>query len=80
MAIAVLYMALLVAVALMTKAGKLSRLLSAKGSHLPVYVTSGLSVAAMAVTLVSASAAHYAMWALAIIVFGLTVYYTVKQL
>ena len=41
---------------------------------------SGLSLASMAIALVSSAAAYYAMWALAIIAFGLAVYYTVKQL
>ena len=75
-----LYITLLIVVALLTKTGKLARLLPANASHLPVYAACGLSVAALAITLLSTSVAYYAMWALAIIVFGLAVYYTVKQL
>ena len=40
----------------------------------------GLSVAAIAAGLVSATVAYYVMWILAIVVFALAVYYTVKQL
>ena len=39
-----------------------------------------LSAAAMLTALFSTTLAYYAMWALAIVVFGLAVYYTVKQL
>lgn len=53
---------------------------SSKGRPLPVYVACGLSLAAMVIVLFSSTAAYYVMWALAIIVFGLAVYYTVKQL
>ena len=45
-----------------------------------VYTACGLSVVALAAALVSPVIAYYAMWALAIAAFGLTVYYTVKQL
>ena len=34
----------------------------------------------MVCALISASVAYYAMWTLAIVVFALAVYYTVKQL
>ena len=44
------------------------------------YVACGLSLAAILISMISAVVAYYAMWTLAIIVFGLAVYYTVKQL
>ena len=40
----------------------------------------GLPAAAMLGALFNTTVAYYAMWALAIVVFGLAVYYTVKQL
>ena len=36
--------------------------------------------AAVAAALISVNIAYYAMWALAVVVFALAVYYTVKQL
>ena len=77
---AVVYILVLLAVALLTKQGKLKKLLPAKADPLPVYVACGLSAVAMLGTLFSSIVAYYAMWALAIVVFGLAVYYTVKQL
>ena len=77
---AVVYILVLIAAALLTKLEKLGKLLPAKASHLPVYVACGLSAAAMLTALFSTTLAYYAMWALAIVVFGLAVYYTVKQL
>ena len=70
----------LIAVALLAKQGKLKKLLPAKADPLPVYVACGLSAVAMLGALFNATVAYYAMWALAIVVFGLAVYYTVKQL
>lgn len=61
------------------KLGKLT-LLPEDGDPLPVYVACGLSIVAIAVALISTAAAYYTMWALAIVVFALAVYYTVKQL
>lgn len=77
---AVIYIVVLAVVAFLVKQGKLGRLLPAKSDTLPVYVALGLSAAAMAAALVSTTAAYYVMWALAMVVFGLAVYYTVKQL
>lgn len=77
---AVVYILVLIAVALLTKQGKLKKLLPASADPLPVYVACGLSSVAMLGTLFSSIVAYYAMWALAIVVFGLAVYYTVKQL
>jgi len=78
--LAVLYIVVVAAVALLAKTGKLSKLLPPSADTLPVYAACGLSVVAMAVALVSSSAAFYVMWGLAIVVFALAVYYTVKQL
>ena len=77
---AVVYILVLIAVALLTKQGKLKKLLPASADPLPVYVACGLSAVALLGTLFSSIVAYYAMWALAIVVFGLAVYYTVKQL
>lgn len=77
---AVAYIVVLAAAALLVKSGKLGRLLPAKADPLPVYVACGLSAVATAIALVSPTAAYYAMWALGMVVFGLAVYYTVKQL
>ena len=85
--LAVVYIVLLlVAAFLANKAdkngGRLGKLqvLTAGADPLPVYLACGLSVAALAVALFSSTIAYYAMWALAIVVFALAVYYTVKQL
>ena len=39
-----------------------------------------LSIVALVVALFSSTITYYTMWALAIVVFALAVYYTVKQL
>lgn len=78
--ITVVYIVVLAAVALLTKSGKLAKLLPANADPLPVYVACGLSAVALAAALISTSVAYYAMWVLAIVVFALAVYYTVKQL
>ena len=62
---------MLIAAVLLTKLGKMGKLLPAKASHLPVYVACGLSAAAMLAALFSTAIAYYTMWILAI---------TVKQL
>lgn len=77
---AVAYIIVLAVAAFLVKRGKLGKLLPAKADPLPVYVACGLSAVAMAVALISTTTAYYAMWALAMVVFGLAVYYTVKQL
>lgn len=56
------------------------RFLPADSNYLTLYGACGLSVTAMVVVLASTVAAYYAMWALALIIFALAVYYTVKQL
>ena len=76
----VVYVAALIAVIVLAKAKKLKKLLPAKADVLPVYVSCGLSVVALAAALLGTAIAYYAMWALAAVVFALAVYYTVKQL
>ena len=79
-AISVIYLLAAAAVALLVKQGKLRKLLPAHADPVPVYVACGLSVAAIAAALVSTAVAYYVTWVLAIVVFALAVYYTVKQL
>ena len=74
------YLVLLIVLLVQVARKKLPKLLPVQTDPLPVYVAGGLSLASMAIALVSSAAAYYAMWALAIIAFGLAVYYTVKQL
>ena len=71
---------MLAAAALLTKSGRLGKLLPTDADPLPIYVACGLSAVAVAVALISTAAAYYAMWILAVVVFALAVYYTVKQL
>lgn len=78
--LAAAYLVVLAAAAWLLKQGRLEKIMPAQADPLPVYVSCGLSVAALAIALVSRTAAYYAMWGLAIVVFGLAVYYTVKQL
>ena len=59
--------------------GKL-QILPANADALPIYAACGLSFVAVAVALFNTTVAYYAMWALALVVFILAVYYTVKQL
>lgn len=61
------------------KLGRL-RLLPADADLLPIYTACGLSGVAVASALISLNIAYYAMWILAVVVFALAVYYTVKQL
>ena len=84
---AVLYIVLLVVVALMARQasrqkGRLGQLqvLPVSADPAPIYVACVLSAVAMFSALVHMVVAYYAMWALAIVVFALAVYYTVKQL
>ena len=84
---AVVYIVVLIVAAFLTNkadknGGKLGGLqvLTAGADPMPIYVACGLSVVALAVALFSSTIAYYAMWALAIVVFALAVYYTVKQL
>jgi hypothetical protein len=68
------------ALTVMVKTKKLPKLLPAKADPTPVYVACILSVVTVAAGLISATIAYYAIWVLAAVVFGLAVYYTVKQL
>lgn len=84
---AVVFLVLLAAAAYLARragqnGGKLGkvRLLPADADLLPIYTACGLSAAAVAAALISVNIAYYAMWALAVVVFALAVYYTVKQL
>jgi len=84
---AIVYIVLLAVIAFLTHridqhSGKLGKfqVLPASADPLPVYVACALSVAGMVCALISTSVAYYAMWTLAIVVFALAVYYTVKQL
>ena len=84
---AVVYIVVLIVAAFLTNkadknGGKLGGLqvLTAGADPMPIYAACGLSVVALAVALFSSTIAYYAMWALAIVVFALAVYYTVKQL
>lgn len=74
------YAVLVVVVAWLVKAKKLTKLMPAHADPVAVYVACGLSVVTVAAGLISTSIAFYAMWVLAAVVFGLAVYYTVKQL
>jgi hypothetical protein len=69
--------AVMIAVAVLVKRGKL---ISDKAGLPVVYTACGLSVVALAVSLLGSVIAYYTMWVLAIVVFGLAVYYTIKQL
>ncbi len=84
---AVLFLVLLAAAAVLAyKVGKDGgrlgkfRLLPSGADLLPIYSACGLSAVGIAAALISTTVAYYAMWALAIVVFALAVYYTVKQL
>ncbi|MFR3921188.1 MAG: hypothetical protein ACLTYN_03630 [Dysosmobacter welbionis] len=84
---AVVYIVVLIVAAFLTNkadknGGKLGNLqvLTAGADPMPIYAACGLSVVALAIALFSSTIAYYAMWALAIVVFALAVYYTVKQL
>lgn len=74
--VVVLIVAMIV-VAVLVKQGKL---ISDKEGLPAVYAACGLSVVALAVSLLGPVIAYYTMWVLAIVVFGLAVYYTIKQL
>lgn len=84
---AVIVIAVLVAAAFVVRkalanGGKLGkiRVLPAKANGKTIYTACAVSAVAVATTLISVTIAYYAMWALALVVFALAVYYTVKQL
>ena len=60
--------------------GTLKKFLSVKSDALLLYVSLALAFAGILASLVSVSAAGYAMWILALAAFGLLVYYTMKQI
>lgn len=76
----VVYIVLLVAIALLSRSGKLTKLLPTRANLKPIYIACSLSALAMLTLLIHVAAAYYAMWALAAVAFTLAVYYTVKQL
>ena len=59
--------------------GKL-QILPAGADCVPIYFASGISALAVVLSLFNSAVAYYAMWALAVVIFALAVYYTVKQL
>lgn len=84
---AVLFLVLLAAIVVLSRKaeqnnGKLGKLRILPGSAdlLPIYTACGLSAIAVVAALLNTTAAYYAMWVLAVVVFALAVYYTVKQL
>lgn len=77
---AVVYLVLLAAIAWLAKKGKLSPVLPASADLMPVYAACGLSAVGIVSALISATLAYYVMWGLAVVVFALAVYYTVKML
>ena len=56
------------------------RLLPANANAKPIYSACAISAVALLTTLVNATLSYYAIWVLALVVFALAVYYTVKQL
>lgn len=74
------YVLILVGLLVQLKREKLGKLLPAKADPLPVYVACGLSFVSIAAAVINTVAGYYAIWVLGIVVFGLAVYYTVKQL
>ena len=84
---AVVYLVVLVAVGFLVRKADLSdgllgkvRILPSTADALPIYVACILSFVAVAIAIFSTTVAYYAMWCLALVVFVLAVYYTVKQL
>lgn len=76
----VVFIVALAALVYLARSKKLGKLLPARADLMPVYVSCGVSAAALAAALISTTIAYYAMWVLAFVVFALAVYYTVKQL
>lgn len=77
---AIVYVLILLAVFVLVKQKKLTKLLPAHVDPAPVYAACVISVVAVAAALISTAIAYYALWALAAVIFALAVYYTVKQL
>ena len=79
-ALAVLLLAALAVMVYFLRNGTLKKFLSVKSDALLLYVSLALAFAGILASLVSVSAAGYAMWILALAAFGLLVYYTMKQI
>ncbi len=77
---ALVYVALLGGIAWLAKKDKLTALLPATADTLPVYAACGLSAVGVLSALVSTTVAYYAIWCLAVVIFAVAVYYTVKML
>ncbi len=77
---AVVYVALLAGVAWLVKKEKLTPVLSADADPLLIYAACGLSALGVLCALVNTTVAYYAMWCLAVVIFAMAVYYTVKML
>ena len=56
------------------------RILPENADYQPIWLAAGVSVALLAVGLVSVTLAYYALWAAALLIFAMAVYYTVQQL
>ena len=87
LAVAVVYLAVMAAAAFLfwkaDKAGGMLgklRLLPAGADAMPVYAACGVSLAAVALSLISSTVAYYAIWVVGMVIFALAVYYTVRQL
>jgi len=87
LAVAVIWLAVCaVLVVLLRKAQKAGgtvknvRILPENADYLPIWLAAGVSAALLVVGLASATLAYYAMWAAALLIFAMAVYYTVQQL
>ena len=60
--------------------GKLTSMLSLKSDTLLLYVSLAFAFGGILASLVNVGATTYAMWTLALVAFGLLVYYTMKQI
>jgi len=62
--------------------GKLGslRLLPEKGDPLAIYISCGVSALSLLGAMFSATVAYYALWVVAVVIFAIAVYYTVRQL
>lgn len=78
--LSIVYILLLGGFCYLAKNGKLGKFFPAKADLTPVYAVSGLSAAAVVLSLFSATVAFYAIWFLGVVFFALAVYYTVKLL
>lgn len=76
----VVYVLLLGGLCWMAKNNRLQKFFGPGVDYLSLYVVCGLSAVGIVLALFSAVVAYYAMWALAVVLFALAVYYTVKLL